>query len=103
MPIVLPGEEKKSRKIVEKQLTQDCFPLPNVTNVPEYCSSHFSSHYDDQGQAIKFNKGTTTLAFIYQGGVIVSVDSRATQGPFIGMLIAIWLFRVPVSTIMMYE
>jgi len=28
-------------------------------------------------------KGTTTLAFKFQGGVIVSVDSRATQGPFI--------------------
>ena len=28
-------------------------------------------------------KGTTTLAFKFQGGVIVSVDSRATQGPYI--------------------
>ena len=28
-------------------------------------------------------KGTTTLAFRYQGGVVVSVDSRATQGPYI--------------------
>ena len=33
---------------------------------------------------VKFCKGTTTLAFKFQGGVIVSVDSRATQGQFIG-------------------
>jgi len=37
----------------------------------------------DYNQEIKFLKGTTTLAFKFQGGVIVSVDSRATQGPFI--------------------
>jgi 20S proteasome alpha/beta subunit len=32
---------------------------------------------------INFNRGTTTLAFKYNGGVIVSVDSRATAGPYI--------------------
>ncbi len=32
---------------------------------------------------IHFNRGTTTLAFKYQGGVIVSVDSRATGGSYI--------------------
>lgn len=31
-----------------------------------------------------FKKGTTTLAFIYNGGVIVAVDSRASMGAFIG-------------------
>jgi len=30
-----------------------------------------------------FAKGTTTLAFEFQGGVIVAVDARATMGPFI--------------------
>ena len=33
---------------------------------------------------MKFAKGTTTLAFKFQGGIIVSVDSRSTQGPYIG-------------------
>jgi len=27
--------------------------------------------------------GTTTLAFVFQGGVIMAVDSRATMGNFI--------------------
>ena len=29
-----------------------------------------------------FKKGTTTLAFQYQGGIIVAVDSRASMGSF---------------------
>ena len=33
---------------------------------------------------IKFNHGTTTLAFKFQHGVIVAVDSRATAGSYIG-------------------
>jgi 20S proteasome subunit beta 5 len=32
---------------------------------------------------IKFAKGTTTLAFKFQGGIIVAVDSRATMGSYI--------------------
>lgn len=33
---------------------------------------------------IDFDKGTTTLAFKYQGGIVVCVDSRATGGQYIG-------------------
>jgi len=41
---------------------------------------------DDSGRDIKieFDHGTTTLAFMYQGGVVLAVDSRATGGQFIG-------------------
>ncbi|KAF7277896.1 hypothetical protein GWI33_009149 [Rhynchophorus ferrugineus] len=41
---------------------------------------------DDFGRdiKIKFDHGTTTLGFMYQGGVILAVDSRATGGQFIG-------------------
>jgi 20S proteasome subunit beta 5 len=28
--------------------------------------------------------GTTTLSFVFQGGIVVAVDSRATQGTYIG-------------------
>jgi 20S proteasome subunit beta 5 len=37
----------------------------------------------DQDVKIRFAHGTTTLAFKFQGGVIVSVDSRATAGNYI--------------------
>lgn len=33
---------------------------------------------------IHFDHGTTTLGFIYNGGVILAVDSRATGGAYIG-------------------
>ncbi|ENN71488.1 proteasome subunit beta type-5 [Dendroctonus ponderosae] len=41
---------------------------------------------DDSGREIKmnFDHGTTTLGFMYQGGVVLAVDSRATGGQFIG-------------------
>jgi len=40
----------------------------------------------DGGRKIKieFDKGTTTLAFKYQGGICVCADSRATGGNYIG-------------------
>lgn len=42
--------------------------------------------YDETGRGIRlnFDKGTTTLAFKYQGGVCVCADSRATGGQYIG-------------------
>lgn len=32
---------------------------------------------------VKPNHGTTTLGFVFQGGVIIAVDSRASQGSYI--------------------
>lgn len=34
--------------------------------------------------SLNFDKGTTTLAFIYKGGLVVCADSRATGGDYIG-------------------
>jgi 20S proteasome subunit beta 5 len=60
------------------------FMLPNVADPAEFCRTNFSAEKgQDYEQDIKFMKGTTTLAFKFQGGVVVSVDSRATQGPYI--------------------
>nr|ATP16158.1 putative proteasome subunit beta type-5 [Leptinotarsa decemlineata] len=41
---------------------------------------------DESGREIKmaFDHGTTTLGFMYKGGVVLAVDSRATGGQFIG-------------------
>ena len=41
--------------------------------------------FDQTGKkvCIKYNKGTTTLAFKYKGGICVAVDSRATGGQYI--------------------
>jgi hypothetical protein len=45
-----------------------------------FVQQHCCTGYADAGEKVKFSKGTTTLAFVYKGGVIVSVDSRASQG-----------------------
>lgn len=43
-----------------------------------------------------FEHGTTTLGFMYQGGIVLAVDSRATGGNYIGNI----LFRyTPYATV----
>eukprot|EP00592_Proboscia_alata_P010275 CAMPEP_0194354458 /NCGR_PEP_ID=MMETSP0174-20130528/2618_1 /TAXON_ID=216777 /ORGANISM="Proboscia alata, Strain PI-D3" /LENGTH=282 /DNA_ID=CAMNT_0039123421 /DNA_START=60 /DNA_END=908 /DNA_ORIENTATION=+ len=61
------------------------FDLPNVPDPALFCRSNFASACgnQDSGQVVKFAKGTTTLAFKFQGGIIVSVDSRSTMGNYI--------------------
>uniref|UniRef100_A0A7S2SI04 proteasome endopeptidase complex n=1 Tax=Mucochytrium quahogii TaxID=96639 RepID=A0A7S2SI04_9STRA len=68
---------------IEKSLGQ--FALPGVHDPATFVKSNFSpGTYEDNGERVKFSKGTTTLAFLYKGGVVVSVDSRASQGTYIG-------------------
>jgi len=44
---------------------------------------HVMGNECENAPRIEFNHGTTTLAFKFQGGVVVAVDSRATAGPYI--------------------
>lgn len=47
--------------------------------------SHHTDSISSNSQAkIKLAHGTTTLAFRFRGGIIVSVDSRASAGSYIG-------------------
>jgi 20S proteasome subunit beta 5 len=67
-------------------ISDQSFMLPAVENPAEFCRANFASGYDtaqNVQQEVKFAKGTTTLAFKYNGGIIVSVDSRSTMGPYI--------------------
>lgn len=61
--------------------------LPCVENPAKYCFDKLKPRYDDQKNFIKPWKGTTTLAFVYgppnDQKILVSVDSRATQGGYI--------------------
>ena len=50
-------------------------------------SAFLRLHTDDHADPscrIKIKHGTTTLAFRFQGGVVVAVDSRATAGSYVG-------------------
>jgi len=63
------------------------FILPNVSDPADYVDSHFHGYKGNttcEGPDFQFAKGTTTLGFKFQGGVIISVDSRSTQGSYIG-------------------
>lgn len=59
--------------------------LAPVANPALYASNRLNVYHGDSQNEhqIRFAKGTTTLAFKFQGGVIVSVDSRSTQGSYI--------------------
>jgi 20S proteasome subunit beta 5 len=61
------------------------FDVPNVPDPAQFCRDTFASASGnkDAGQAVKFAKGTTTLAFKFNEGIIVSVDSRSTMGAYI--------------------
>ncbi|KAK2078373.1 Proteasome subunit beta type-5-B [Prototheca wickerhamii] len=53
----------------------DEFPLPPVADL--------DSFEKEVVEYVKPAHGTTTLGFIFQGGVIIAVDSRASQGSYI--------------------
>ncbi len=46
-------------------------------------SAQFDSFERQVIEMVKPCHGTTTLGFIFQGGVIIAVDSRATMGSYI--------------------
>lgn len=63
----------------------DMLLVPSVENPAKFVRSNFASvcGNSDAEQEVKFAKGTTTLAFKFKDGIIVSVDSRSTMGAYI--------------------
>lgn len=58
---------------------------PDKKQQPTAFLSHHTDSISSNSQAkIKLAHGTTTLAFRFRGGIIVSVDSRASAGSYIG-------------------
>lgn len=51
------------------------FTIPRVED--------FSRFQKDVVEHVKPQHGTTTLGFIFEHGIIIAVDSRASQGPYI--------------------
>lgn len=58
------------------------FSLPPVVNPTSFLRTHIDDHVNPDCH-IKLAHGTTTLAFQFDGGIIVAVDSRATAGSWI--------------------
>ncbi|KAK9479492.1 nucleophile aminohydrolase [Lipomyces japonicus] len=56
--------------------------LPPISQPAEFLRAH-TDDASNPDVKIKIAHGTTTLAFRYQGGIVVAVDSRATAGNWI--------------------
>ncbi|KAJ9112450.1 Proteasome subunit beta type-5 [Naganishia adeliensis] len=57
--------------------------IPRVPDPAAFLSTYTNSMSQNPQAKIKLAHGTTTLAFRFKGGIIVSVDSRATAGSYI--------------------
>uniref|UniRef100_A0A7S1FGX4 Proteasome subunit beta n=1 Tax=Noctiluca scintillans TaxID=2966 RepID=A0A7S1FGX4_NOCSC len=60
----------------------DAFTLAPVDNPATFCADVAARNLAPG--LMDFKHGTTTLAFVFQHGIIVAVDSRASQGSYIG-------------------
>ncbi|GAA5873757.1 hypothetical protein JCM8547_005941 [Rhodosporidiobolus lusitaniae] len=58
------------------------FAMPSTADPTSFLQLH-TDDASDPDCRIKIKHGTTTLAFKYQGGIVVAVDSRATAGSYI--------------------
>jgi len=65
---------------IMEEATKEAFIIPRGPQAKAYMS-HMSDPKSDVH--IKFNYGTTTLAFKFQHGVVIATDSRATAGNYI--------------------
>jgi len=57
------------------------FALPNVADPKQFLNTVFEG--EGAPAKLDFAHGTTTLGFVYKGGVIIAVDSRASMGNYI--------------------
>ncbi|GAA6050775.1 hypothetical protein JCM3770_001639 [Rhodotorula araucariae] len=58
------------------------FDMPTTLDPTAFLQLH-TDDASDPSCRIKINHGTTTLAFKFQGGIVVAVDSRATAGSYV--------------------
>ena len=61
--------------------TNDSFILSGGHNPAQFLKTAFET--EDAPEDLHFAKGTTTLGFVFNEGIVVAVDSRSTQGPYI--------------------
>jgi len=70
-----------------EEFAADCKELTQKTSFPLHPSLKegvMDNFCHPSNPAIKMSHGTTTLAFIFDHGVLVAVDSRASMGSYIG-------------------
>jgi len=76
-----PTLSTKTSELVKENGLIDSFILPPVEHPESFVRDVFQTA--DAPPPIEMRHGTTTLGFVYQHGVVIAVDSRSTQGPYI--------------------
>uniref|UniRef100_A0A0G4GKW6 Proteasome subunit beta n=1 Tax=Chromera velia CCMP2878 TaxID=1169474 RepID=A0A0G4GKW6_9ALVE len=66
---------------MEELLEENSFALAPVAHPERFCAD--IKHNGSAPGLMDFKKGTTTLAFVFNEGIIVAVDSRASMGTYI--------------------
>jgi 20S proteasome subunit beta 5 len=66
---------------LKELMSPTTFSLPRSIQLQTNTAENFCSPLNSD---IKFAHGTTTLAFIFNGGILMAVDSRASMGSYIG-------------------
>jgi 20S proteasome subunit beta 5 len=56
--------------------------MPQLEDPSTFIKNLKASDNADNKKLTDFKKGTTTLAFVFKEGVLVAVDSRASQGTY---------------------
>lgn len=77
----LPSESTQEFKEELSFLQSPSFALPPVPQPGEFLKDVWNN--PNAPEKLHFAHGTTTLAFIFNKGVVVTVDSRSTQGNYI--------------------
>jgi len=77
----LPTEHEEIEEELGALRNPPSFALPPVANPGEFLSDVWN--HPNAPERLHFAHGTTTLAFIFSKGVVVTVDSRSTQGPYV--------------------
>ena len=80
-------EENEEDKAVDQLMSVNAiqhFQIPRTLNDPaSFVYNNCGENVSTETAKVKFNHGTTCLAFKFQGGVVVCTDSRATAGGYI--------------------
>jgi len=73
---------KIEQPLIPKELSEPGFTFAPIADPSQFCEMLKKSETPEK-KIMDFRKGTTTLAFVFKGGVLLAVDSRASMGSFV--------------------
>lgn len=80
----LGSSEDDSLLLDAEQLKDKFTSMPIPATIKNSILPLASSHESHVDPTLKFKHGTTTMAFTFNEGVLVAVDSRASMGSYVG-------------------